>query len=50
MSAARVAKAFRLDPVAVYEEQDAARWLTRVAAYRVIAKDEKAAAEAAKKK
>lgn len=50
MSAARVAKAFRLDPVTVYGEQDASRWLVRVAAYKVIQKDEKAQADASKRK
>ena len=50
MTAARVAKAFRLDPVAVYGEQDVTKWLARVAAYNVIAKDEKTQADASKRK
>lgn len=39
-TAARVAKTFGMDPVDVYAETDVTKWLSRVAAYGVIAKDQ----------
>ncbi len=43
MSAARVAKTFHQDPVMLLDDPDDFRWAVRIAAYNVIAADQKAA-------
>lgn len=48
IDAARVARTFQLDPVAVLEERDPLRASLRLAAHNVIMSDEKRAADAAR--
>jgi len=48
VSAARIGRLFRIDPVAVLAETDQVAYAARIAAFQVVADDMKAAAEQAR--